>query len=79
MQADDASPREVPIGEAEALAHSYHVPYVECSSRDDYQVQDAVATMVHLIRKAYDKFIAPPAPPKVVQPPRPPTKRCQLM
>ena len=76
MQADDAKPREVPMSEAEALAHSYHVPYVECSSRDDYQVQDAVATMVHLIRKA---FIAPPAPPKVVQPPRPPTKRCQLM
>ena len=42
------------MAEAEALAHSYHVPYVECSSRDDYQVQDAVATMVHLILKKND-------------------------
>ena len=76
MKADDAKPREVPIAEAEALAHSFHVPYVECSSRDDYHVQDAVATMVHLIRKGP---LPPPVAPKVVPLPVPPTKRCQLM
>jgi small GTP-binding protein len=75
MKADDGGTREVSFEDAEAFAHSHHVPYVECSSRDDYQVSDAVATLVDLIAQGSDDpiLIPPPAPPK------PKESRCAIM
>jgi GTPase SAR1 family protein len=75
MKADDGGTREVTFEEAEALANSHHVPYVECSSRDDHQVSDAVATLVDLIVRALP--LPTQSIPQTSVPPHP-SRRCMI-